>query len=152
MVIQTVYKLAIVRKKDGAAKLTRRGDPVRNPTHSFATKTSILKERNKAAVENVLIVVQLIEQCGNQTPHISARTMIERNPQLASRLEKVKNPTSLLKRTFEATWKLLREQTYLTEWYPGIALPDPADPAVIPTVKTLDNMVFTFAHSGKRKQ
>ena len=152
MVIQTVYRLAIVRKKDGTPRLTKRGDPVRNPAHSFATKTSIIKERNKAAVENVLIVVQLIEQCGNQTPHISARTMIERNPQLATRLEKVKNPTSLLKRTFEATWKLLREQTYLTEWYPGIQLPDPSDPAVIPSVKTLDSMVFTFPHNGKHKQ
>ena len=151
MVIQTVYRLAIVQKKDGAPKLTRRGDPVRNPTHSYGIKTSILKERNKAAIENVVTVVQLIEQCGDQTPHISARTMIERNPQLATRLEKVKNPTSLLKRTFEATWKLLREQTYLSEWYQDIQLPDPSDPAVIPSLKTLDSMVFTFSHNGKRK-
>lgn len=152
MVIQTVYRLAVVQKKDGAPKLTKRGDPVRNPTHSYCLKTSILKERNKAAIENVVTVVQMIEQCGEQTPHISARTMIERNPQLATRLEKVKNPTSLLRRTFEATWKLLREQTYLSEWYQDIQLPDPADASVIPSVKTLDDLVFTFPHSGKKKK
>ena len=150
MVIKTVYKLAIRKNKDGEPKLSKRGEPVRIPTHSFLTKTSIVKERNKTAVENVLIIVQLIEQCGNQEPHISALTMIERNPLLEQRMMQAKNKTTLLKRTFETTWRILREQTYLTERYQDIVLPDPNDPAMIPSVKNLDTIVFTFPHHGKK--
>ena len=149
MVIETVYKLAIRMKKNGEPKLTKRGEPVRMPTHSFLIKTSIVKERNKAAVENVMLIVQLIEQCGKNTPHISAATIIERNPAFEKRLNEAKNKTTLLKRTFETTWRILREQTILQEKYPDITLPDPNDPAMIPTLKNLDSIVFTFAHSGK---
>ncbi|MCR5685780.1 MAG: hypothetical protein K6G81_10245 [Lachnospiraceae bacterium] len=151
MVIKTVYRLAIERKKNGEPKLTRRGELIRKPSHSFLVKSSIVKERNKCAVENVMVIVQLIEQCGDNTPHISATTMIERNPQFEQRLAAAKNKTTLLKRTFETTWRILREQTYLEEKYPGIALPDPNDPAVIPTVKNLNSIVFTFTHHGKAK-
>lgn len=150
MVIKTVYKLAIRKNKDGEPKLSKRGEPLRIPTHSFLTKASIVKERNKTAIENVLILVQLIEQCGNQEPHISALTMIERNPLLEQRLNQAKNKTTLLKRTFETTWRILREQTYLTERYQDIVLPDPNDPAVIPTVKNLETIVFSFPHHGKK--
>ena len=149
MVIKTVYKLAIEHKKNGEPKLTRRGEIVRKPSHSFLVKSSIVKERNKCAVENVMIIVQLIEQCGDNTPHISATTMIERNPQFEQRFAAAKNKTTLLKRTFETTWRILREQTYLEEKYPDIVLPDPDDPAAIPTVKNLNSIVFTFTHSGK---
>ena len=151
MVIKTVYKLAIEHKKNGEPKLTRRGEFVRKPTHSFLVKSSIVKERNKCAVENVMVIVQLIEQCGDNTPHISATTMIERNPQFEQRLAAAKNKTTLLKRTFETTWRILKEQTYLEEKYPGIDLPDPNDPAAIPTVKNLNSIVFTFTHQGKEK-
>lgn len=150
MVIKTVYKLAIRKNKDGEPKLSKRGEPLRIPTHSFMAKASIVKERNKTAIENVLIIVQLIEQCGNQEPHISALTMIERNPLLEQRLMQSKNKTTLLKRTFETTWRILREQTYLTERYQDIVLPDPDDPNVIPTVKNLETIVFTFPHHGKK--
>lgn len=152
MVIKTVYRLAIELKKNGEPKLTRRGEVIRKPSHSFLIKSSIVKERNKCAVENVMLIVQLIEQCGDFTPHISATTMIERNPQFGQRLAAAKNKTTLLKRTFETTWRILHEQTYLEEKYPGIALPDPNDPAVIPTVKNLNSIVFTFTHHGKAKE
>ena len=150
MVIQTVYKLAIARKKNGEPKLTQRGDYMRKPSHTFLIKTSIVKERNKAAVENVLLITQLIEQCGDHTPHISALTLIERNPQFEQRLAAAKNKTTLLKRTFETTWRILREQTHLEEKYPGIQLPDPNDPAMIPTMRNLSSIVFTFTHHGKK--
>ena len=114
------------------------------------TKASIVKERNKTAIENVLIIVQLIEQCGNQEPHISAQTIIERNPLLEKRLQQTKNKTTLLKRTFETTWRILREQTYLTERYQDIVLPDPNDPGMIPSIKNLETIVFTFPHRGKK--
>ncbi|MCQ2408869.1 MAG: hypothetical protein MJ065_10145 [Oscillospiraceae bacterium] len=151
MVIKTVYKLAIERKKNGEPKLTHRGDVVRKPSHTFLVKTSIVKERNKAAVENVLIIAQLIEQCGDHTPHISALTLIERNPQFEQRLAAAKNKTTLLKRVFETTWRILREQTHLEERYPGIELPDPKDPAMLPTLKNVNTIVFTFTHHGKKK-
>ena len=150
MVIKTVYKLAIRKNKNGEPRLTKKGDPMRMPTHSYLTKTSIVKERNKTAIENVLIIVQLIEQCGNQEPHISAMTMIERNPLLEQRLNQAKNKTTLLKRTFETTWRILREQTYLMDRYQDIVLPDPKDPKMIPSLKNLETIVFTFPHHGKK--
>ncbi len=150
MVIKTVYKLAIRKDKDGEPKLSKHGEPLRIATHSFLTKASIVKERNKTAIENVLIIVQLIEQCGNQEPHISALTMIERNPLLEKRLQETKNKTTLLKRIFETTWRILREQTYLTERYQDIVLPDPNDLSMIPSIKNLDSIVFTFPHKGKK--
>ena len=150
MVIKTVYKLAIRKDKDGEPKLSKRGEPLRIATHSFLTKASIVKERNKTAIENVLIIVQLIEQCGNQEPHISAQTIIERNPLLEKRLQQTRNKTTLLKRTFETTWRILREQTYLTERYQDIVLPDPNDPGMIPSIKNLETIVFTFPHRGKK--
>ena len=151
MVITTVYKLAIERKMNGEPQLTKRGETKRKPSHTFLVKASIVKERNKAAAENVLIIAQLIEQCGDHKPHISAMTMIERNPQFEQRLAAAKNKTTLLKRTFETTWRILREQTYLEEKYPGIELPDPNDEAMIPTLRNLKTIVFTFAHHGKKK-
>lgn len=55
--------------------------------YALETKT----ERNKVAVENVFIIVQLIEQAGDNIPRIKASTLIERNPQLQERLENSTN-------------------------------------------------------------
>ncbi|MCQ2417713.1 MAG: hypothetical protein MJ071_07875 [Oscillospiraceae bacterium] len=151
MVIKTVYKLSIRKKPNGEVKTNKKGEPTRIASHSYLIKSSIASERNKAAVENVVLIVQLIEQCGNRTPHIAAKTLIKRNPLLEQRLNQ-KNKTTVLKRTFEATWRILREQTTLESRYSNIQLPDPKDPSVIPSVKNLESMVFQFPHEGKRPE
>ena len=83
--------------------------------------------------------------------HIAASTIVERNAQLKEALETSANPTQLLRRCFTKTWELLRTKTYLTEMYEGIELPDPKDPANIPTAKTISKIVFKFPHKGKKK-
>lgn len=150
-VIKTVYKLSIRKTKDGKPKLKKSGEPLLLPSHSYLIDSSIVKERNKGAVENVIILVTLIEQAGDNIPRIKASTLIERNVQLAERLEAARNPRTLLKTTFIKTWELLRTKTRLTEFYKNIQLPEPDDPAFMPTMRTLDKVVFTFPHEGKKK-
>lgn len=121
------------------------------PHHSFLIKSTIVTERNKAAVENVKIIVQVIEQTGNfGTPHIKASTIIEHNEVLKLRLEKDTHPNRLLSRVFKRTWQLLREQTNLLDVYEDIELPDPEDIRFIPTPGNLDKLVFEFSHKGKK--
>lgn len=150
-VARTLYKVSIRKNKKGETLLKKDGTPKLLPAYSYLINSSITKERNKKAIENVRIIVSVIEQAGNNTPHIKASTIIERNTQLR---ESIKNkPTAdinkLLKRTFIKTWELLRSQTKLTELYTNIHLPDPKDPRNIPTSTTLD-MVFEFQHNGKK--
>lgn len=96
------------------------------------------------------IIVTLIEQAGDNVPRIKASTIIERNPQFQLRLEAAKNTTQLLQRVFKKTWELLRTETDLAAVYKDIQLPDPNNPAVIPTPKTVDTLVFSFPHNGKK--
>lgn len=75
-----------------------------------------------------------------------------RNPQLQQRLENSSNKRQLLRNVFTKTWELLRTKTRLQEVYKNIQLPDPKDPANIPTVTTLESTVFSFPHDGKRQE
>ncbi len=148
--IKTVYNLAVRKDKNGKAKLKKSGEPLRLATHSYLIRSDISTERNKAAVENVFIIVQLIEKAGENLPRIKASTLIERNPQLQERLEYSTNKRQLLKRTFSKTWELLRSKTRLEEVYDGIVLPDPTDPAFLPNETELENLVISFPHNGKK--
>lgn len=151
-VIRTVYNVTIRRGKDGKPRLKKNGDPLRLVSHSYLVHGSITKQKNKAAVENVNIIVTLIEQAGDNVPRIKASTIIERNPQLQNRLEAdSSHKAQLLKRVFSKTWELLRTETDLQRVYKDIQLPDPKAPAFIPTVKNLDSLVFTFPHGGKKE-
>jgi len=148
---RTMSNLAIRKKKDGKKQLKKNGEPLKLPTHSYLIDSSIAKERNKAAVENVVLLVQGIEQAGGKGYHIAASTLVERNVQLAERLEAdPQHRAQLLKRVFTKTWELLRTKTRLAEVYKNIELPDPKDPAYIPTVKGLSSMVFEIKHDGKK--
>ena len=151
-VIETIIDEAIkVDSKTKLPKLDKNGKTIPLATNSFLIKSSIYGERNQAAVENVIIIIQVIEQAGNFTPNIKASTIIERNPIFKYRLDESssRHKTQLLERVFRRTWELLRDETHLTEVYKNIQLPDPDDPKNIPTAKTL-NMVFTFPHEGKQ--
>ena len=145
-IVQKIYSTSIRCDKKGNQRLKRNGQPMLYPSNSYLIKPSIVSERNKAAVENVFIIVQLIEQAGNKgIPHIKAKTLIERNEVLKLRLKDSSNPTQLLKRVFKKTWQLLREQ----DVYENIELPDPNDIEQIPTPSNL-NHVFNFKHNGKK--
>ena len=150
-VVRKIFAEAKELDKKDNPKLNRKGFPRLTPHHSFLIKSTIVKERNKAAVDNVRIIVQVIEQTGNfGTPHIKASTIVERNEVLKLRLEKDTHPNRLLSRVFKKTWQLLREQTNLLDAYEDIELPDPEDIRFIPTLGNLDKLVFEFPHKGKK--
>lgn len=150
--IMTLYNLAVKKDKDGKPKIKRNGSPAfAMPINSYLVNADIAKERNKVAVENVFIIAALIEQAGNNIPRIKASTIVERNVQLQERLQTNAKPNRLLSTTFKKTWELLRTKTTLGQSYYNIQLPDPKDPANIPTMKTLETTVFKFQHDGKAK-
>ena len=152
-VIKTIYHASIRTNKKGIPQLKKNGLPVLNPSHSYLVNPDIYKERNIAAVINVLIIITVIEQAGNNTPHISAKTIVDRNENLKLRLEKDSSHASVyLKRVFSKTWELLRDKTRLTEYYDGIILPAPHDISNIPIYSQLEKHIFTFPHNGKKNQ
>ena len=121
-------------------------------TNSYLVKSTIVKEKNKRAVEVVIAVVTIIEKSGPYgSPHVKAAKLINMIPQLQrslAALQTTKNRNQLLKRTFTKAWELLNTQTTLKEKYRNIQLPDPSDSASIPTVQTMDRMVLSFPHHG----
>lgn len=145
--IMRIYDVSVRRDKLGTPKLKKDGTPILEASHSYLVKSSIVKERNKRAAEIVMVVVATIEQSGNRTPHLKARTIIERIPQLQEAYENTTqgNKNRVLMRAFKKAWELLETQTKLREKYPTIVLPDPKDPKNIPTTTTLDK-VFEFPH------
>ena len=152
-IVQKIYSVSIRCDKKGNPRLKRSGQPLLYPSNSYLIKPSIVSERNKAAIVNVFIIVQLIEQAGSTgTPHIKASTIVERNETLKQRLSRDKNPSRLLSRVFKKTWELLQSHTTLLEIYEGIILPDPNDICNIPTPSNMNELVFEFPHKGKTKK
>lgn len=145
--IRRIYDVSIRKDKLGNPKLKKDGTPVLEASYSYLVNSSIVKERNKKAVEIVMLVVETIERAGHGTPHLKARTIIKRNAQLQEAYNKAtpNNKNRVLSRAFKKAWELLETQTSLRKKYPDIVLPDPNDPKNIPTVTTLD-MVFEFPH------
>ena len=148
--IREIYKNSVMTDKKGNLKLKKDNTPKLTPSYSYLLKPELMSERNKAAVENVRIIVTVIEQAGSKgTPHIRAETLIERNQAFKQRLENNAKPNRLLERVFKKTWELLREQTKLLDTYRDIKLPSPDNSTHIPTMSTLDT-VFEFPHKGKK--
>ena len=126
-------------------KLKSNGQPFMLPSHTYLVKSSIMKERNKRAVEIVCAIVTLIEQAGDNVPNIKFQTLVDRCPSLKNTLDAASptNRNTILRRTFTKAWELLRTQTHLEEAYPGIQLP-----TAIPTMSRLGE-VLRFEHGGK---
>ena len=118
--------------------------------HSFLIKAFITTERNKSAVVNIYIIVQLIKQAGDTgILNIKSSTLIEHNKVLTLRVSESSNPVQLSSRAFKKTWELLRTQTILLKTYDSIILPDPNDITKIPTLINMNKLVFEFPHNGK---
>lgn len=151
-IMNHIYQDSQRKNKKGELLLKKNGEPQMSPSHSYLVDMSIVKERNKKAAEIVFIVVALIEQAGNNKPHIRASTITKRSRLLSRSLEgqSGSNKNTLLKRAFKKAWELLRTKTSLSSAYKNICLPDPEDISAIPTSSTL-NMVFQFPHEGKTK-
>lgn len=149
-VIKEIYKTSIRKDKNGSPVKNGNGKLKMLPAYSYLIDISMENERNKKAVEIVLIIVALIEQAGKHTPHIRAKTIVERSSLLNQGLKNqpVQKKNFMLKRSFSKAWELLRSKTRLSGVYRDIELPDPEDPEYIPTSSTL-GMAFRFPHKGK---
>ena len=148
--IANLTQATIRRDKQGEIKRNRSGAPLSLPSHSYLIDTAIVKERNKRAAELVCLVVNLIENAGDNTPHIRAATLIEQHEELKQALEQLTttaHKNTALRRAFKRAWELLPKYTRLQEVYTNIQLPSPSD---VPTISTLDR-VYSFPHKGKRR-
>lgn len=153
-IVETIFRESVRRDRNGRPKLRTDGTPQTKPANTYLVHSDIQKERNKAAVQNVFLLVQSIERRGGKrgelnTFHIEAKTLINRNTLLKERLSKNKNKRRTLQTCFKKTWELLRTKTDLELFYPGIELPDPENPASIPTYKGLSDFVININHYGK---
>jgi hypothetical protein len=151
-IIKEIYRVSIVKDKNGLPALNKKKEPKHEPAHNYLVKSSIAKERNKNAVENVYIITNTILQAGKATPHIAASLIVERNPQLKQAYRASANPRQLLKRVFTKTLELLYTQTTLLDDYVEMEIPSPANPANIPTPSTLGSVVYSFPNKGKTKK
>lgn len=156
-IIQAIHQASIRKNKKGQPSFKSDGLPNMYPAYSYLIRSSIAKEQNKRAVEIVFCIVKLIEQSGKNEPHIKASTIIDRIPEFGQAIQNCVTPgnkNNLLKRAFSKAWELLITQTYLSEKYKNIILPNPEAEDFrekwIPTSSTLDK-VFSFPHNGKRK-
>lgn len=154
VVAKLVLETSIRCDKNGKKLMKKNGCPNTRASHSYLISLHIGKERNKAAVENVNIIVALIEMAGGTSAHISAETIVSRNVLLQKRLDEClpKNRNQILGRVFKKTWKLLKAKTDLESVYPDIELPDPNDLKNIPTMQTLSKAIFNFPHDKKMRK
>ena len=152
--IEVVYNASILRDKKGEPKLKADGTPQLKASHSYLMKPSIGRVKNTAAVETVAIILQVIEQAGNNIPHISLQTLVDRNEALKAQLENTpdNNKSRVLSRHFSKAWELLSTETYLEDTYKDIKLPRPYIKEDIPSIKDFrKNRVYEFPHGGKKK-
>ena len=149
-IIKEIHKESIKKDKKGEMVRNKSGELQTLPAYSYLIDISIEKERNKRAVEIVMIIVVLIEQAGKNIPHIRARTIIERSSLLKESMQdpSTQKKDTMLRRSFSRAWELLQSKTKLSITYKDIELPDPENPCCIPTWSTID-MVFKFPHKGK---
>jgi hypothetical protein len=177
-VIKTLLTESVRKDSKGKPKLKKDGEPQREATHSYSLPYGI-KERDKAALENVAIILQVLSNAGNPKPmldnqgkalkdqsgntiyneyitvNIAASTLIERNIILKARLDEAQQASrrTILRRIFKNTWRILREKTDVLNTYKDIILPDEKNPANIPTNETqILSTVFIIKHKGKIKK
>lgn len=145
--IGTIVQASVRKDRNDKPKLKRNGDLCTRASHTYMVKSSIDKERNKRAVDIVCVIAVLIERCGSGgTPHITAREIINRCPDLKNALENEKTSSGksrILRRAFTKAWQLLKTQTELQDRYKNIQLP-----TAIPSIRSLDNLI-EFPHEGK---
>lgn len=149
MLIIKNLRASMKRDKHDNPMLSKNMQQIFLPNHSYLIKPEIAKERNKRAVEIIRAVVVLIEQAGAHTPHINAKTLVDRCPELKQSVEKATSTSDknkILKRAFEGAWKLLPKCTELRTHYRDIKLPTPN---TVPSMATLNTLVFEFPHKGK---
>ena len=143
-----VYFNSMRSDNDGNTEIDTKGNPLFVPYMSYLIHTDIIKERDRAAIENVKILVQLIETAGTWKPHISIHELLKRNSLLAYKIEMAKDTRRknlYLKRVFSNTWKYLKQDTDILKQYDKIRIPE----KIVPTIQDLD-LVLEFTNKKKK--
>lgn len=133
---------------DGQPRLTNRRQPQLLKANSYLIKSTILRQRNKRAVEMVRIICNTIEaNDGSHEPSITAYSIIKQVDGYVDYLAKATsaNRSKSLRTTFAKAFELLRTETFLLQAYPGIKLPEPSDYPAWPYIKTKR---YFFSHNG----
>lgn len=146
MTIKSEYLNYILNKKIEE----KENEEKRRLLNSYMITTDITKEKDFLACEIVFRIVNLIEQTGKNgiknPPKIKASTILYDNRQLSASYYADKNKTTWLKRHFKKALEILQTNTFLRSKYRGIELPDPNNSANIPTLKTLENVIYIFRY------
>lgn len=147
----------------------RGGETYRLPTTAATTKSTIAKERNKAASEIVYRITAGLMERGSTPDNelkknrkvknaskkvvytISFRSLIALCPTLSSQLAQHANNTNAknvyLRRAFTSAYKLIRTQTTLYKYFSNLQI----DETLIPTSKTLDT-TLVITHEGRNAE
>jgi hypothetical protein len=144
-----MLKASIKKDNSGKPLLDKNAEPILLPCHSYLIDSKIVKVRNKKAAEIVFVVVSLVERSGNNTPHKKARAIVDECPTLKQALTDATDASyknKILKRAFTTAWELLPKYTKLGEKYSNFTFP-----SEVPSMSTLDTMVFSFPHGRARK-
>lgn len=144
--ISEIHKSSIKKDKNGKIVMEN-GKPKTVATYSLLVDREIAKERNKKAVEIVLIMVALVERAGGFGAHIKASKIVNRTCLLKHSLigQTTSNKNLMLKRAFSKALQLLISKTSLKKAYRKFQFPDPA---YIPVSSMLDEMTFKFLHGA----
>lgn len=146
-IIRILIKKHLRRDKYGNIRMTPGGRPDISPFNSFAIQRILNAERNKLAAEIVRYVAYLVDSTGRSsgTPRAKARTVINECPELKQRIATAKSNSDrnkYLKRAFTRAWQILKEPKCSELLQKRQDFQVPTD---IPTMKTLDSLVFRFS-------
>lgn len=157
-VIRRILLDGIQKDEKGNPKLKRNGKPLTYASNCFLVKSSIVKSKNRRAVEIVCALAVLVAQAGsNGKPNIRTKKLIERCPDLKNALEAAPNAkrrNTILERAFAGAYDLLETQTTIKEKYKEVEFP-----TAIPTTKSLregrsgekdDGRVIRIKHKGRK--
>lgn len=118
--------------------------------NSYMVNMTAYKQKDYQAYLIFIRIIRLIEQTGdNKTiPQIKPSTIIAENLQLLESFKADSNKTRWLKRHFKKALELLQTDSNLKDKYINIQLPDPNKEENIPTLKTMNSLIYKFKHSG----
>ena len=157
----------VLETKNRIERKTRKDELIeyKQPYHNMLVHSSIVKERNKTAVELVYSITTGLLQRG-YTPDIQTyrkkdaktqypdritysvrfRTLINDAPLLRKRIQSykdTKDKNKALRRAFEKAFQLLKSKTDAGEWFVNLQYNE-----IIPTMTTLDDELI-FTHDGR---
>lgn len=140
--------------KENTVEIKREKKKYIAPHYSYLVHSDVAAERNKTAVEIVVVLVTLLHQRGEDkkkgttTAHISISEIIDKIPLLNEAIDEQKdtsNKNKILKRAFTKAYELLKTKTDVYEYFIDFKISE-----IMPTISTIDD-VIKMIHKGVNK-